>query len=66
MSRRAGTQVTLDLRKDAVIDAHAIISPQAELAPGVTVAPFAIIEADVASVRDLRLEITMCSASSAR
>lgn len=47
MSRRAGTQVTLDLRKDAVIDAHAIISPQAELAPGVTVAPFAIIEADV-------------------
>ena len=45
MSRRAGA--SLDLRKDAVVDPHAIISPQAELGAGVTVAPFAIIEADV-------------------
>jgi UDP-N-acetylglucosamine acyltransferase len=45
VSRRAGA--SLELRKDAVVDPHAIISPQAELGAGVTVAPFAIIEADV-------------------
>jgi UDP-N-acetylglucosamine acyltransferase len=42
-----GTQATVDLRKDAGIDARAVISPQAQLAPDVTVGPFAVIDAEV-------------------
>jgi UDP-N-acetylglucosamine acyltransferase len=47
MSRRAGTQATVDLRKAGVVDARAIVSPEAELAADVSVGPYAIIDADV-------------------
>jgi UDP-N-acetylglucosamine acyltransferase len=47
MSRRAGTHATVDLRKTGLIDARAIVSPEAELAPDVSVGAYTIIDADV-------------------
>jgi UDP-N-acetylglucosamine acyltransferase len=47
VSRRAGTNATVDLRKTGLIDARAIVSPEAELARDVSVGAYAIIDADV-------------------
>src|ERR1700692_2237960 len=47
MSRRVGTHATVDLRKTGLIDARAIVSPAAELAPDVSVGAYSIIDAEV-------------------
>jgi len=47
MSRRAGTHATVDLGKVGVIDARAIVSPDAELAADVSVGAYSIIDAEV-------------------